>query len=243
MADARLRGEWLGALDFDSLSDTAWRVFSSALMWSVEQGTNGLIPTRYLKSLHPDGEKADAFTEIVKIGKWSRVTDGYQLTDWAGALGQSTAEEVETYKQNARERQRRYREKQSATLAAKSTRGDRPTFTDDSATGDVTGDVTVAVTRDVGKGKGEGTDNQQSGKAKSEVVAARTVTTWQTKAIPDSDPDSTPSLAPKNISAGARCSVAGCDGKLYSPEALASGLCKKGDATHELARRREGASA
>ena len=111
MADARLRGAWLGKMRFDDLSDTAWRVFTSALMWSTEQGTDGAIPARYVRHLHPDGEQPEAVEELVAAGLAQRVDDGLELIDWAGELGQSTAEQVEEYKRKARERMRRRRAK------------------------------------------------------------------------------------------------------------------------------------
>jgi hypothetical protein len=153
MTDARLRGEWLNALGFDDLSDTAWRVFTCAIMWAAENGTNGLIPTRYLKMLHPDGEKEQANVEIVSADLWSRTENGYQLTDWDGALGQSTAQQVETYKANARKRARDYRERERSKQArALGLAAPESSFVG----GDDTRDVTRDVREYVGKGKGEG---------------------------------------------------------------------------------------
>lgn len=72
MADARLRAEWLGQMRFDDLSDAAWRVFTSALMWSIGNGTDGVIPRRYLRYLHPDGVIEESVRiELVHAGLWS----------------------------------------------------------------------------------------------------------------------------------------------------------------------------
>lgn len=37
MTDARLRGEWLNHIRFDSLSDAAWRVFTGACLNTIRK--------------------------------------------------------------------------------------------------------------------------------------------------------------------------------------------------------------
>ena len=106
MTDARLRGEWVSSMKFDNLSDKAWRIFTGALMWSAENGTDGFIPDRYSKRLHPDGSDIQAEWELSEAGLWEKTRDadgnkGMQLVDWDGALGQSLAIQVETYRANA----------------------------------------------------------------------------------------------------------------------------------------------
>lgn len=158
MADARLRGAWLGKMRFDDLSDTAWRVFTSALMWSVEQGTDGVIPSRYLKQLHPDGEQPSAIDDLVTAGIAERTDKGLELIDWAGELGQSTAAQVEEYKRNARERQRRRRGRLTEVTSEGAGVGDRSAGRDDFAPRDVTRDIP----RDVGPGPGKGSRKEES---------------------------------------------------------------------------------
>ena len=158
MTDARLRGEWLNSMKFDNLSDPAWRVFTSALMWSAENGTDGFIPGRYHKRLHPDGINNGAEAELIEAKLWVKArgeneVKGYQLIDWDGALGQSTAVQVETYKANGRDRQRKFREKERQKLAKTVGFEDKGTTP---VTRDVTGYITDGITRDVGKGKGKG---------------------------------------------------------------------------------------
>lgn len=113
MTDARLRSEWHGSLRFDDLSDVAWRVFTGALMWSNEHGTDGFIPTRYVSRLHPDGHQPNAVQELVSREFWEPTETGYQLLGWVGVLGQSTAETVEGYRAMARNRMRNHRRKQA----------------------------------------------------------------------------------------------------------------------------------
>ena len=112
MVDARLSADWLGSIRFDDLSDRAFRIFAGALMWSNKHGTDGHVPTRYTRYLHPDGTDLDAFTELEDAGLWAAVDDGFQLVGWSSELHQSTAAEVEKYRESARQRQRAYRERQ-----------------------------------------------------------------------------------------------------------------------------------
>jgi hypothetical protein len=136
MTDGRIPGKWISEPRFAEMKADTWCVLTKAITWSNEAGTDGLIKRRYLSIFHPDGSFPDAYAELVEMGIWQIVADGYQFVDWAvkphqGGLGQSSAEQVRTHKAQARERQRKFR--------AKAT--DAP----------VTGDVTDSVTRDVGQ--------------------------------------------------------------------------------------------
>jgi hypothetical protein len=137
MVDARLPVEWLGSIRIDNLSDRAFRILAGALMWCNGQGTDGAIPARYTKYLHPDGEDQSAFDELEAAGIWRRTHDGYILPGWSDDLRQSTAEEVERYREGARRRQQAYRDRQRG--------GHSPT--------QITGPVTRDVTADVGTGQ------------------------------------------------------------------------------------------
>lgn len=148
MVDARLRDEWLGKVKFDLLPDAAWRVFTGALMWSAKNGTDGDIPSRYLRVLHPDGEKPDAFEQLIAAAVWSRTPSGFYMADWSGALGQSPAAVVETQKENARVRQAAYREKMRQSLENSTRRA--------SGAPSVTRDVRPHVGEGEGEGEGKG---------------------------------------------------------------------------------------
>lgn len=151
MTDSRLRGEWLGSLRFDDLTDTAWRVFTAALMWCNENGTDGHVPKRYLRLLHPDGEQQGAFDEIERALLWTSSTTGdYYFHDWEGELGQNSAATVAAYREGARLRSKTYRDKQRSKLERQNSR-----VTHDATRGD-TSDVTRGVREHVGEGIGEG---------------------------------------------------------------------------------------
>jgi len=156
MTDSRLRGEWLAAMRFDDLTDTAWRVFTRGLMWSNENGTDGRVPNRYLKFLHPDGEKPEAFVELVTAALWTRVPDGYQFIDWDGGLGQNTASYVAERKRKAADRQRAKREREKKGLAKQNDEADEKRAQTDSVTENVTRDVSAHVGRGRGTGRGLG---------------------------------------------------------------------------------------
>lgn len=111
MVDARLPAEWLGSIRIDNLSDRAFRVLAGALMWCNGQGTDGAVPHRYTKYLHPDGDDPAAFEELERAGLWQRNADGFLLSGWSSDLRQSTAEEVTRYREAARRRQKAYRDR------------------------------------------------------------------------------------------------------------------------------------
>ena len=118
MVDARLPARWLQMMQFDALSDEAWRVFTGGLMWCVANSTDGHVPARYLKELHPGGVKPAAYDEILAGGLWEETTDGYQFIEWRKVLGQSTAQEVEDYLVKGRVRAQRSRDNQKERIAA-----------------------------------------------------------------------------------------------------------------------------
>jgi hypothetical protein len=230
MADARLRGEWLGSLRHDNLSDTAWRVFTGALMWSNENGTDGLIPKRYLKYLHPEGEQSDAINAIEAAGMWVRQGNDYQLLDWDGELGQSTALEVQTYKANGRKRSKAYRERVRAKLA-------NQVGFEAPKSGSTTRDATRDVRANVGKGKGTGKgtdssaeeDHRFAAKASAEVPDAEVVLEHSDVAGASSSIE----IAPASQD---YCRVCGRSLEGW-PMASRFAICKVQDKKHEEARR------
>lgn len=113
MTDARLPGRWLTDPDFDALSDRLWRVHSSALMWSAEQGTDGLIPRRTLRLLHPEGAHPADADALVERALWEAEGDDYRVSEWDRT--QSLAADVERKRELDRERKRRQRAKEPVT--------------------------------------------------------------------------------------------------------------------------------
>ena len=144
MTDGRIPGMWVTQPRFIEMNVNTWTVFSKAIAWANEHGTDGHVPRRYLPLLHPDGHYPDAYAELCDMGLWYPAGDGYQFSKWAekpsvGGLGQSTAEQVEKNKESNRERQQKWRDKKKAGEEGADQEG-----------------VTRYVTRDVGQGQGQG---------------------------------------------------------------------------------------
>jgi hypothetical protein len=94
----------------DGLSDRAWRTFTGSLMWCNEAGTDGVVPKRALRFLHPDGVDDATRRELVRAGLWADAEDGGVLvTNWV-ANGQELAETIAWRKEQARIRQQNFRE-------------------------------------------------------------------------------------------------------------------------------------
>lgn len=158
MVDARLPAEWLGSLRIDNLSDRAFRILAGALMWCNGQGTDGAVPARYTKYLHPDGDDQGAFDELEAAGLWCRVEDGYLLAGWSDDLHQSTAEEIHRYRDAAKRRQQAYRDRQRET----DSQPQRATAHEPRVMRDVTHNATRDVTANVGSGSLSGNEEKSA---------------------------------------------------------------------------------
>jgi hypothetical protein len=90
----------------DALSDGAFRVFIMAVTWSVAQGTDGELPERAVKRLHPDGVRRDLITELVEDSFLIPIDNGYQIRNF---LSYQTPNETV---QRAREVNRRRKQEQ-----------------------------------------------------------------------------------------------------------------------------------
>jgi hypothetical protein len=128
MTDANLKDPWLGDPRFDALSDKAWRVFTSGLMWANRQGTDGDIPQRYLAHLHPDGTGETELFELDRAGIWETTASGKKFIGWIDQLGQSSAETVEHRKamNRAKAAQKRARDAENLKALKLKVTGDVP---------------------------------------------------------------------------------------------------------------------
>lgn len=113
MTDARLPGHWLNEMRFMDLSDKEWRVFTNLLMWSNEQGTDGLVPTRYVNTVHPDGVADAEIEALIGCQVLEKTDDGVRLLRWDDPHGlrQSLAATVNGYRERKRKNQADYRER------------------------------------------------------------------------------------------------------------------------------------
>lgn len=112
MTDARLPGRWLTDPSLEALSDRLWRVHTGALMWSAEEGTDGLIPRRTLRLLHPEIATADDAHALVDAGLWAVDGDEFQVLGWARS--QTLAADIEHQRERNRQKQRAHRARLNA---------------------------------------------------------------------------------------------------------------------------------
>jgi len=109
VVDTRLPDRWLTDPRYLSLSDPAWRCFTTSLMWCNTHLTDGHIPAPALRVIGY-GKEDDVVGELVSEGLWEPVQGGYRCAgDWEADLGQSTAEYVMGMREKARLRQVRRR--------------------------------------------------------------------------------------------------------------------------------------
>ena len=109
MVDTRLPDRWLTDPRYLELSDTAWRCFTSSLMWCNTHLTDGLIPSSALRVIGYSNEP-EVIQELVSKGLWKAVEGGFQYAgDWEADFGQSTAAYVTERREKARLRQAKRR--------------------------------------------------------------------------------------------------------------------------------------
>lgn len=188
MTDARLPGRWLMNMKIAALSDRAWRVFTSALMWSNEQGTDGQIPPLALRFVYPADIPSSVIDELIVAELAERRQDGgFNVRDWGKT--QSPAAVVEHQRERNRLKVRAHRERKKS--------------------GDVTGDVTTDVTG-YDSGHTPRTGQARTGKdrqgyleqAESSEIPS---TSWPVASIPRDD-----ACCNHGVTVGGRCSD--CDG-------------------------------
>lgn len=122
MTDARLPGRWLTDPNLEALSDRLWRVHTGALMWSAEQGTDGLIPRRTLRLLHPDAATLADASMLVDADLWAVDGDGFRVLGWEHS--QSLAADIEYQRERNRLKQRAHRARANAERSTRDVSGD-----------------------------------------------------------------------------------------------------------------------
>ena len=117
--DTRLPDHWLGAPQFDGLSDTAWRIFTHGYMWSNRNLTDGWIPDKSLKHLGTV-RGSDGLLELERAGLVA-ASEGAIYLDWEF---QTTREIFLKQKEDNRKKAAHKRAKDRERLAeAESTQG------------------------------------------------------------------------------------------------------------------------
>lgn len=161
MTDSRLPGRWLIDPVMDGLSDRAWRTFTGSLMWSNEAGTDGRLPKRAMRLLHPEGVDSATLRELVEAHLWEPSGADVQIPDWDRRMGQALAATVERQRDLNRDRQAKHRAKQRL-----------PSRITNDITRDSTGDLMRESPGEDTTGAGAGTTS-----------GARTINAWPVASI------------------------------------------------------------
>ena len=146
MTDSRLPDSWLLNPALDKFSHEAWRLFTRALMFCNQQGTDGEIDTLYMRHIWPWGDSSPYVLELIDSGWLEQTEAGFVIPDWEDK-GQSPAAQVAAYRAKARLRQQKSRSNRKTPEA---------------------GPVTRDVTRDVGQ---ERSGQDRSGQASYQEVS------------------------------------------------------------------------
>lgn len=115
--DARVPERALTDACLDGLSDAAYRIWVAGLVYAVGQSSDGRIPRRALRLLHPDGARLDLANELVECGVWKLDGDGWLNLRYQP--DQTTATDVERLREQSRQRSAKYRESKAAGGKAK----------------------------------------------------------------------------------------------------------------------------
>jgi len=107
MTDTRLPDSRLLNPALDKLSHEAWRLFTRALMFCNQQGTDGEIDPLYVRYIWPYGDASEPVDELLASGWFERKGELLLIPDWQ-AKGQSMADEVEAQRARKRKSSRRH---------------------------------------------------------------------------------------------------------------------------------------
>lgn len=111
MTDTRLHPTFLGNLKVDKLDDICFRVYTNSLVYAGSHETDGHIPRRALRLLHPDPIDLLRVADLLVVARlWEPAEDGYTVHDFLHY--QTPAEQVERTREAARIRKQRERDKQ-----------------------------------------------------------------------------------------------------------------------------------
>ncbi len=112
MADTRLKDSLIGDPKMENLTDAEWRVWTLGYVYANKHLTNGHIPARALRYLHPDGEKPVAVERLLALRLWTHHRDGgWEIVDFLDT--QSSAKQVTDYLEGNRRRVKEWRERQA----------------------------------------------------------------------------------------------------------------------------------
>ena len=111
MTDSRLPDSWLDSPRFEEFEPETWKLFIDCLMYCNRHGTDGQVKTLALLKLSIGLNHELILDQMERASILVREPWGVQLA-WE-ELGQSWAADVEAQRKANRERQRRFRERQT----------------------------------------------------------------------------------------------------------------------------------
>lgn len=122
MTDARFPERWLNDRRLLRLSDGAFRLFVTAMTWSVSNRTDGVVSEDDLPlMLRVDPGQA---VELEKHDLWRREGDGWLITDFADTqTSKAQLDGLDLKRQQDRERASRYREKRKSRDSSRDDKG------------------------------------------------------------------------------------------------------------------------
>lgn len=132
MTDARLAPTFLHSDKVERLDDVSFRVYVNAVVYAASHETDGRIPRRSLRLLHPTADVLGAADRLVAAGCWEPIEDGWQIHDFLNY--QTPKAQLDAVRSAARSRKQRSR-------AAGTSRRDT-----DAGRAETPGDVTPEVT-------------------------------------------------------------------------------------------------
>jgi len=103
-----------------ALSDSAFRLYIEGLCYANRQLTDGFIPSAVYTKL----SREDDAQFLIEAGLWEEVDKGYHIRSYDEY--QPTREKVESKRAEARERLKRYREKQGNATETQKKRHPQP---------------------------------------------------------------------------------------------------------------------
>ncbi|AEW94631.1 MULTISPECIES: hypothetical protein [Streptomycetaceae] len=125
------------------LSDAAFRLYVSAICWSAENLTDGVVKTAELRLVADVRSARRHAKELVESSLWEELPDGWRIHDYHEY--QPTAEQVRADRKAKAARQQRWRERQKGAPAPAST--DQPATGVDAST-DASRDASHDAERD-----------------------------------------------------------------------------------------------
>lgn len=93
----------------DVLSDAAFRLHVSAVCWCARNLTDGFIAAAELRSVSRARKPDKIAAELVRVGVWREVADGWQIHDYLDY--QPSRQKVERERKAKAERQKRWSER------------------------------------------------------------------------------------------------------------------------------------